>query len=193
LLVSPLKTGISKPGSSESNVCCLTLSAVRNGELDLSAKKQVKVSEEEAAGNWVQPGGFYVVRGNGNRSLVGRGAFAPAEITQPVLYPDLLIQVLLNFDMIHPSFMRWVWDCPEVRADIEARARTAAGIYKINQKNLAAIRIPLVDLATQQHVASMLARRIAGAGTAAIGILEELAGINALPGALLRRAFSGEL
>jgi type I restriction enzyme, S subunit len=193
LLVAPLKTGISKPGSSESDICCLTLSAVRSGELDLSAKKKVKVSDEETGRNWVQPGGFYVVRGNGNRGLVGRGAFAPAEIALPVLYPDLLIQVLLYPEKVDPCFMRWVWDSREVRADIEGRARTAAGIYKINQKNLVAIKIPLPDLATQRRVASMLATRINACMTAEKNIRKELSAIRALAGALLRQAFNGEL
>src|SRR5262249_909554 len=58
LITAPLKTGISKPASDESPIRCLTLSAVRSGELDLSAHKRVNVSEEEAASNWVLPGYF---------------------------------------------------------------------------------------------------------------------------------------
>lgn len=193
LLVEPLKTGISKPTLAGANKFCLTLSAVRNGLLDLTAKKPVDVTDSEAEGNWVRGGAFYVVRGNGNRSLVGRGALAPSSITTPVLYPDLLIQVTTNPVLVAPEYLRLAWDNEETRVDIERRSRTSAGIYKINQANLASVTIPLPPLTEQQRIAAMLNEQMASAQRARKAIEEELDAINKLPSALLRRAFNGEL
>lgn len=188
LITAPQKTGISKPASDESSIRCLTLSAVRNGELDLSAYKTVNVSEEAAAGNWVLPGYFYVVRGNGNRSLVGRGAFAPSVVNPPVLYPDLLIQVAWNPAMVHPLYIRWAWDCPDVRADIEGRARTAAGIFKINQRNLAAVRVPIPPLAEQQRLATVLQEQMAAVERARVAAEARCEAIGALMISYVRRS-----
>jgi type I restriction enzyme S subunit len=193
LLVEPLRTGISKPLRADSTHSCLTLSSVRNGTLDLSVKKPVDVSKEEAESNRVRPGAFYVVRGNGNRSLVGRGAQAPPVIESPVVYPDLLFQVIVDLNRIRSNFLRFAWDCNEIRADIESRARTSAGIFKINQSNLAEVKIPLPSLDEQEQVAATLAERRAVIGRAAQGLEEGIEAINALPVALLRRAFAGEL
>ncbi len=131
LLISPLKTGISRQTDPNGRKRCLTLSAVRNGELDLTAAKPVDVSDGEAEGNWVRPCAFYVMRGNGSRSLVGRGAVAPLIIPSPLLYPDLLIEVNVDPQRIDLTYLRWIWDSDEVRQEVESRARTSAGIYKV--------------------------------------------------------------
>jgi type I restriction enzyme S subunit len=193
LLVEPLKTGISKPTLVGAEKFCLTLSAVRNGLLDLAARKPVDVTDSEAEGNWVRGGAFYIVRGNGNRSLVGRGALAPSSITPPVLYPDLLIQVTINPVLVVPEYLRFAWDSEVTRADIERRSRTSAGIYKINQANLAAVTFPLPPVAEQHRIAVTLNEQMASAEWVRKAIEEGLNAINRLPAALLRRAFAGGL
>lgn len=193
LLAAPLKTGISRAATPNSSKRCLTLSAVRNGALDLAASKLTEVSKLEAQGNWVLPGAFYVVRGNGNRSLVGRGGFAPQTVEPNVLFPDLLIQVVTDSKVIVPEYLRFVWDSHEVRRDLESRARTAAGIYKISQGNLAEVKVPLPSVRVQRQVAESLKGELARAEEAQAGIGEQLMRIAALPAALLRRAFAAQL
>jgi type I restriction enzyme S subunit len=193
LLATPLKTGISRTGTPSSTKRCLTLSAVRNGILDLAVCKPADVSDAEADSNWVLPGAFYVIRGNGNRSLVGRGAFAPLVIESPVLYPDLLIQVLTDSEVVTREYLRFAWDSIDVRRDIEGRAHTAAGIYKISQSSLVQVQIPVPPLAVQRSLAAKLTEEVAGVTELQRATVKELREIDALPPALLRRAFSGEL
>ena len=193
LLSSPLRTGISKPFREGSNIRCLTLSAVRGGRLDLAASKPVDLSNEEATRSRLRSGAFYVVRGNGNLSLLGRGALAPSVHDQPIVYPDLLIEVLTDVSRIDTAYLRWVWDSPGVRADIESRARTAAGIHKINLRNLAVVALPLPPIEKQRRIAAMLDEQMAAAERVRLGLEEQLTALDGLPAALLRRAFAGEL
>jgi type I restriction enzyme S subunit len=193
ILVAPLKTGISKTSLANSEKYCLTLSSVRNGKLDLTASKPVDVSDSEAKGNWVKPGAFYVVRGNGNRSLVGRGALAPSIIPQPILYPDLLIEVNIASEVMEPRYLRWIWDSDIVRKDIENKARTAAGIYKINQANLSAVELLVPSFTKQQIIAVTLDEQMAEVERLQQSLKSQLDAINKLPATLLRRAFNGEL
>lgn len=151
LLRAPIRTGLSKPGRPDSGKRCLTLSAVRGRTLELWANKPAEVSDREAEGNWVLPGCFYVVRGNGNKELVGRGAFAPDPLPQPVLFPDLLFQLDLS-ESVDPGFFWCLWSCRPVRNEIEERARTAAGIYKINTANLNTLPLRLPSLGEQQRL-----------------------------------------
>jgi type I restriction enzyme S subunit len=164
------------------------LTAVRNGHLDLAASKPVDVTDNEAEGSWVRPGVFYVVRGNGNRSLVGRGAEAPNVVAPSVLYPDLLIQIVVNQDLVLPDYLRLSWDNHETRADLEARTRTSAGIHKINQKNLGEVTLPLPQLDEQRRIVGILGGNLAAATEVRHFLETQLAALNSLPAALLRLA-----
>jgi type I restriction enzyme S subunit len=114
-------------------------------------------------------------------------------MSAPVLYPDLLIQVIPDTQVVTPGYLRHVWDSEEVRADVERRARTSAGIFKINQGNLAEVRVPLPDRKEQERVATRLDRHLAKSDEVRKSAEERLSAINNVPAALLRRAFSGEL
>lgn len=186
----PIHTGISKPARPDSDKKCLTLSAVRGRTLLLEASKSVDVTETEAEGNWLRSGCFYVVRGNGNRELVGRGAFAPNVAPRQLLFPDLLFQIDLVQE-IDPFFFWCLWCSQAVRKKIEELARTAAGIYKINTANLNTLKLRLPPFQEQCRIAAALSLRLAEAERLTAILRDELATIDALPAALLREAFNG--
>lgn len=191
LVRSPIRTGISKPGSPTSDKRCLTLSAVRGRTLLLEASKPVDVSDSDAEGKWLQPGCFYVVRGNGNRELVGRGAFAPDALPDRMLFPDLLFQLDLSA-AVDPTFFWHLWCSAPVRREIEARASTAAGIYKINTSNLNSLPLRLPAIGEQRLIARDLSLRVQAADSLIARCRAELLAIEALPAALLRDAFNGD-
>lgn len=190
LVRTPIRTGVSKPGRPTSNKRCLALSAVRGRTLLLEASKPVDVSDSDAEGNWLQPGRFYVIRGNGNRELVGRGAFAPDVLPDRMLFPDLLFQVDLG-EAVDPAFFWCLWCSASVRREIEGRARTAAGIYKINTSNLNSLPLRLPAIGEQRLIAGDLSRRLQAAESVIARCSEELATIKAFPASLLRAAFNG--
>ena len=80
-----------------------------------------------------------------------------------------------------------------MRADIEQRARTSAGIFKINQANLRDMALPLPPLEEQRRIARTLGGHMRNAEQLRKTVQARLADIESLPAALLRRAFSGEL
>lgn len=189
LVAAPLRTGLSKPMLPGSPIQCLSLSAVRSGVLDLNACKPVDVTPEEAAASQIKPGAFYVVRGNGNRSLVGRGGLAPAA-PAGMTFPDLLFEVVPDVARLLPDFLRWAWDSPGVRRQIEDKAQTSAGIYKINQGNLRGIRLPLPSLDEQARLVRELQVRDAVTQRLVAGLRARLSALDALPARLLARAFT---
>jgi type I restriction enzyme S subunit len=64
---------------------------------------------------------------------------------------------------------------------------------KLNQEIAASIPLPLPALSEQQHIAAKLNEQTGAVGRTRIALEAKLAAINALPAALLRRAFNGEL
>lgn len=187
LLASPLRTGVSGAPSTTSPVRGLSLAAVRRGRLDLTQSRPVAV--DPSTDRLVREGRFYVVRGNGRLDLVGRAGLAPRSDAH-VVFPDLLIEMHMDPTKVHPEYLQLIWDGREVRSDIESRARTASGIHKINLGNLAQVVVPLPPMETQRRIASELRARLDAIDTAVAATDEELEAIEALPAALLRRAFN---
>lgn len=190
LVQTPIRTGLSKPARPDSATRCLTLSAVRGRTLILEESKPVDVADDDAERNRLRPGCFYVVRGNGNRELVGRGSFAPDIVPDGILFPDLLFEVNLS-GAVDRSFFWCQWSSPAVRDALSERARTAAGIYKINTVGLRSMRLRLPDLAEQRQVAHGLLKRIDEAATLQSACCDEAKLLDALRPALLRACFDG--
>jgi type I restriction enzyme S subunit len=82
---------------------------------------------------------------------------------------------------------------PYGKAYFLAHAKQTTGIATINQRVLAAFPLMIPRLEEQERVVAMLSGLISNAELTKKRAEQELAAIQALPGALLRRAFSGEL
>ena len=54
----------------------------------------------------------------------------------PVAFPDTMIRVRLDPNVISADFFLWIWNSRTGRSQIETAARTTAGIYKINQDHV---------------------------------------------------------
>lgn len=191
LLTVGLANGRSVP-TQDGGFPVLRLTALRDGRIELGERKAGAWSADDAARYLVQRGDFLISRGNGSLRLVGRGGLV-VDDPDPVAYPDTLIRARLDAARISPDFLALVWNAPAVRAQIEAAARTTAGIYKVNQKDLAAVRLSVPSLPDQE--------RVVGAVTAARERLAKLtrevrrarAHGTALRRSLLATAFSGQL
>lgn len=190
LVRTPIRTGLSKSASPDSATRCLTLSAVRGRTLLLDESKPVDVSDDDAERNRLRPGCFYIVRGNGNRELVGRGSFAPDVVPDGIMFPDLLFEVNLS-DTVDPMFFWCQWSSPAVRDALAERARTAAGIYKINTAGLRSMQLRLPGLAEQREVAQGLVKRLDEVGALQSSCRDEANLLDALRPALLRTCFAG--
>ncbi|MFF2012016.1 restriction endonuclease subunit S [Streptomyces sp. NPDC058195] len=170
----------------------LRLTALKRGGVDLSEHKSGAWSEEEATPFLVSEGDFLLSRGNGSRSLVGRGATVK-RVTFPVAFPDTMIRVRVRPSLVLSEYLEFVWGSTIVRNQIEDSVRTTAGIYKINQKILEGMEIPVPPLDEQRRIVGALDAYISRLDMAERGI--ELAQLRAvsLRKALLYRAFTGGL
>ena len=72
-------------------------------------------------------------------------------------------------------------------------ATTTTNISNLNFRKLATLRIPLPPLPEQKRIAALLNQQMAYVETVRMSAREQLDAINALPAALLRRAFAGTL
>lgn len=191
LLTVGLANGKSVP-TEDGGFPVLRLTALRDGRIDLAERKAGAWSASDAARFLVQRGDFFIARGNGSLRLVGRGGLVTDD-PDPVAYPDTLIRARPSPATISPEFLALVWNAPAIRRQIERMAKTTAGIYKINQKDVAAVQVPVPALIDQERIV-----RAVSVARESLAKLAGETGRSRMRGAALRRsllaaAFSGQL
>jgi type I restriction enzyme S subunit len=168
------------------------LTALRSGTVDLKQCKEGDWTADEAASFIVSTGDFLVARGNGSLRLVGRGGLV-GDVKTPVAFPDTLIRVRPRADICDNEYLRLVWDSTCVRRQIEAAARTTAGIYKINQRDLSSVQVPIPSLRAQAEITQHVGELWSRIDAATAGLVQLRFRIAALRRSLLAAAASGRL
>jgi type I restriction enzyme, S subunit len=191
LLSSPLINGRSVP-TDDDGFPVLRLTAIKKSGLDLSARKGGAWSQADAAPFLVEPGDFMVSRGNGSLRLVGRGALA-TDVPDLVAFPDTMIRVRPDQSRVDVQFLAYVWESRMVRDQIEAAARTTAGIHKINQGILEKLDIPYPPLDEQKEIAETAKAQLASADRLIRALTTAQRRAEHLRRSLLAQAFSGKL
>ena len=170
----------------------LRLTALRDRRIDLSERKCGAWTAEAATRFLVRRNDFLVSRGNGSLALVGRGGLIDTD-PDPVAFPDTLIRVRPLRTSCLPEYLALVWDSQPVRRRLESLARTTAGIYKVNQKMLEAIEVPLPTIAKQAEFVIQVQRRLATTDRLLLSLSTSLARSTSLRRSILAAAFSGQL
>jgi len=151
LLAEPLANGRSA-GNETGEHRILRLTALRNSKVDYTQTRLGSLPPNSEMFR-VRAGDALVARGNGSLKLVGRAGIVDREPAEAVHFPDTMIRVRINPSALSSSFFMQVWDSFFVRRQIEATARTTAGIYKISQADIGKVMIPVAPLAEQERIA----------------------------------------
>ena len=187
-LVQNFRNGLSPSNSGEFGAQVLTLGAITHGRFDPTSRRAAmfdRIPEENVR---VRKQDFLVCRGNGNIDLVGQGVFPQSDDVQ-VVFPDTMIACRLDADKIRPPYLAALWGQRVVRQQIEAGARTTNGTFKINQKILGDVSLPIPPLAVQQEFAA----RVEQINAQRALVERALEKDEELFASLQSRAFSGEL
>lgn len=187
-LMPDMRNGLSPATAGTHQAQVLTLSAVTRGPFDPSAVKAGAFAVEPPADKRVTYRDFLICRGNGNKSLVGVGTYA-RESHPDLVFPDTMIAGTVDTAMARMPFLEAAWKRREVRAQIEAVARTTNGTYKVNQKTLADVLVPVPPLNLQD----VFATRVARVDEHVRAVCRAAEADNELFASLQSRAFRGEL
>lgn len=190
LLAEPLANGKSVPDGN--GVPVLRLTCIKSGLVDLAEQKSGDWSDIDPQRFFVKADDFLIIRGNGSIHLVGRGGRVSASPDE-VAYPDTIIRARVDPVIFYPPLLARWWDSPPVRRHIERRAKTTAGIYKINQVDLGQAPVPLAPMPEQIRIYDEIERvdttAIASTATIEAGVRR----CSRLRQAVLKWAFEGKL
>jgi len=169
----------------------LTLTAVRSIDLGIDYRKPIALPNEVATQFGIDAGDVFVSRAN-TIELVGLSAVAMEAPTGRLIYPDLLIKLKANPALILPRYLAYALRSASSRKQIKARALgSSQTMVKISGERLREVSIPVPSLAEQAKIISRL--------DAAHDLMRQLATeslpgeVEVLRGAILRKAFAGEL
>jgi type I restriction enzyme S subunit len=159
-------------------------------ELDLTRLAQVVLEGRELDTFRLHSGDLLFSRVN-SFELVGKCAIVGSDAAGYV-FENMLLRVRLN-NSAEPLFIAQQMQTRRLREQIQQVAKRAIGQASINADDLRGIEVMLPDINTQRCTVTLLAKATREAETLARLIQERLETIHALPAALLRRAFNGEL
>ena len=169
----------------------LRVANVKDGYLDLSEVYEIDATGAELERLRLHPGDLLLTEG-GDPDKLGRGTFWKGQLPE-CIHQNHIFRVRFDPREFLPEFVSAQVGSPYGKSYFLAHAKRTTGIATINQKVLAAFPLMAPRLGDQRRIASMLDERMVEAERLRKAAEEQLAAINALPAALLRRAFSGAL
>jgi len=135
----------------------LSISAIRDGQvLGGSSVKYMDVDASEVANFVIEDGDFLIVRGNGNKQLTGRGGVAQGGLPDGCVYPDLLIRLRFDHEVILTAFAAEQWNSTFAHGELIQRAKSTNGIWKINGKDIKAHQLVVPPLDVQGRLLERL-------------------------------------
>jgi type I restriction enzyme S subunit len=193
-----LKEFLSEPLSNGRSVCdgdgfpVLRLTCLKDRLIDLNENKKGMWSREEALKFLVCTKDFFVSRGNGSLSLVGKGSLVGV-VTDEIAYPDTLIRVRVKPEVYNVEFLSFIWNSYSIRRQIEKAAKTTAGIYKINQKSIENFIFPIPSLQEQQEIVEKLKKYFQAIDRLEQEYQKAMKFLDRLEQSTLAKAFRGEI
>ncbi len=96
-------------------------------------------------------------------------------------------------EILDKDFLYFLLRWPPIQRDVITQSQRSAGQSGVQKEYLEKYVIPLPPMCQQRNIAAQLNEQMVAVEKARAGAEEELNTINALPAALLRRAFNGEI
>ena len=188
-----IRNGLSITGSDmPPGVPALKLSALSGDTVDIRDVRYLQITAERAGKYALVPDDLLVSRGNGSLKLVGKASKLPVGCEQ-VIFPDTAFRLRPHKAKADSRWILWMWNSLPVRKQIEAVARTTAGIWKISQADVVAVRLPQIALADQQEIVRRIEHAFAAIDRLATEARSARALLDTLDQAILSKAFRGEL
>lgn len=170
--------GISVKASDAGRVPALRLNAMTEKGLDYTQIRHLPLEWKDVEDIEVKVGDFFVSRGSGSPTLVGRGTLAQPPPFR-IIFPDTMIRLRFLRPVARTRWVPTIWPAQSLRRQIESRVKTTAGILKISQPDVLSLVVPLPPVVEQIRIVTEVERQFS--------IVD---GIEAVVNASLKRAGS---
>lgn len=188
------RNGWSPPAAHHSDigVPVLTLSSVTGFQFRADKIKHTSAKTDSRRHYWVKNGDFLITRSN-TPALVGHVAIA-AEISEPTIYPDLIMRMVPTRNLIVTKFLYYQMRTPALRLEITSRAQGAnPTMKKISKGAVQSLPIYVPSLSKQNEIITTLDGLYKETQHLESIYQQKLTALDELKKSLLHQAFNGQL
>lgn len=153
--------------------------------------KRLQVDPEEARRFSLHSSDFVINRVNGSLAVVGKACTIEC-LDEPTVFESNMMRFAVDEEKVNRSYLLHFLASPQCRDQIKAKAKVIQQA-SINQPDVLSFLLPLPPMGEQKCIAERLDQLAGRALALRQELLEDDLGILALPSAILRRAFAGEL
>jgi type I restriction enzyme S subunit len=122
------------------------------------------------------------------------GIAALVEVTPPpIAFPDTMIRVCVSDSSMLKRLFVLLWNSPSLRPRIRGKAKTTAGIYKVNQEDIGGTPIPLPPAGEQERLLAVADRQLSASAALAASLATSCGRAARLRQSILKWAFEGKL
>lgn len=156
VIIEKPKNGFSpKPVNYKTAIKVLTLSATTSGKFDSNCYKYVDIEIDNNSELWLTPNDILVQRGN-SIDYVGIAAIYDGK-EKEFIYPDLMIKIRANNEIILPEYLYYILISPSIRKYFKDNAiGTSGSMPKINHTILLNTPIKYPELETQTNILNQI-------------------------------------
>ena len=177
-----------KCSATATGAAVLRIPNVDRGNIDATDMKYSAETLDAESATALRPGDMLIIRTNGSKALIGRGAIVQAPFSAPTTFASYLIRFRLMRE-VHQEWLGLFWQSPAARGWIEARASTSAGQHNVSMSVLATAPVPLPPLAEQHRIVAEADRRLSLIRVAEAQVSANLARAHRLRQSILQAAF----
>ena len=168
----------------------LRIPNVVQGALELDNLKFAPSGYAEAPDRLVAARDMLVIRTNGSRDLIGRGAFVQHAPSIALSFASYLIRFRLIGAV---EWLSVLWDSHLVRRWVSENCATSAGQYNISLRTLNKLPLPIPPLEEQTEIVAATDELMSVSSQTAPALESQLAAAERLRQSILYRAFTGHL
>ena len=188
---SGITLGPGRTSSSGRLVPYLRVANVKDGRLDLSDVREVPATETEINKCRLRYGDLLLTEG-GDPDKLGRGTLWEEQLPE-CIHQNHIYRVRFDAAVLSPQFVSFQISSRYGKAYFLSHAKQTTGIATINQQVLSNFPMMVPPLAEQQRVITEITSCLEGAERLSRTLADRFQLVSALPAALLRQAFNGEL
>ena len=194
-IITLLKNGYfyGRPATEPPGIPILRISAVRPLSVNFDEPRYIPdVNEKDVKDYFLEKGDLLFTRYNGNKSLVGACGLV-GELHKRVLYPDKLIRVKVDEQIVLPNYAQVYFATQTARNFIESRIKSTAGQHGIAGGDIKSIPFILPPLEEQHRIVAEVEQRLSVVHEIETVVSASLARAGRLRQAILKQAFEGKL
>ncbi|MDE3117451.1 MAG: restriction endonuclease subunit S [Nitrospirota bacterium] len=191
-LVAHSQNGISKRRSSTGNpIPVLRLADIREGRINESASRDIKLSDEEVNKYVLRDGDLLCIRVNGSRSLTGRLVYF--KTPKVWAYCDHFIRFRVNPEISDSKYIAYYFQTEAVRAYLNKHMVSTAGQNTVSQGTMLDIAVPVPPVHQQQTVVGEIEKQFSRLDEAVANLKRVKANLKRYKAAVLKAAVEGKL